>query len=83
MGWPPKLSTGISSLAPSCPTLYTREGFQRTCLLRRAAVRNLLRSWLNPELVADPLLLLGAGGEVGQSANGLADPFPPFRAVVF
>jgi hypothetical protein len=51
------------------------------CLLvvatRRAAVRNSLRSWLNPELAADPLPLLGAGGEAGRSALGLADPFPP------
>src|SRR5208337_5447187 len=41
---------------------------------RRAAVRNSLRSWLNPEL---PLPLLGAGEEVYPLACGLADPFPP------
>ena len=42
---------------------------------RRAAVRNSFRSWLNPELPADPLPLLGAGDEAGRSALGLADPF--------
>src|ERR1039457_6647989 len=41
---------------------------------RRAAVRNSLRSWLNPEL---PLPLLGAGGEWGSLAGCLANPFPP------
>src|SRR5208283_5666860 len=34
---------------------------------RRAAVRNSLRSWLNPEAVADPLPLLLAGGEAAAS----------------
>jgi hypothetical protein len=44
---------------------------------RRAAVRNSLRSLLNPELAADPLPLLGAGeGGVPQTC-GLANPFPP------
>jgi hypothetical protein len=50
---------------------------------RRAAVRNSLRSWLNPELAADPLPLLLAGGEAAASVGGLADPFPPARAVLF
>jgi hypothetical protein len=47
---------------------------------RRAAVRNSLRSWLNPEL---PLPLLDAGGEVARSALALADPFPPETLVPF
>jgi len=50
---------------------------------RRAAVRNSLRSWLNAELATDPLPLLGAGGEAGRSALGLANPFPPARRVLF
>jgi hypothetical protein len=44
---------------------------------RRAAVRNSLRSWLNPELAAGPLPLLGAGEEGVSQACGLANPFPP------
>ena len=47
---------------------------------RRAAVRNSLRSWLNPEL---PLPLLGAGEEVVPLAWGLATPFPPETLVPF
>jgi len=47
---------------------------------RRAAVRNSLRSWLNPEL---PLRLLDGGGKAGRSALGLADPFPPETLVPF
>ena len=50
---------------------------------RRAAVRNSLRSWLNPELPDDPLPFLLAGGEARASVGGLADPFPPFRAELF
>jgi hypothetical protein len=50
---------------------------------RRAAVRNSLRSWLNPELPADPLPLLGAGTEAAASVGGLADPFPRVGGVVF
>ena len=50
---------------------------------RRAAVRNSFRSWLNPELAADSLPLLLAGGEAAASVGGFADPFPPFRAKVF
>ena len=45
---------------------------------RRAAVRNSLRSWLNPEPAADPLPLFCAGDEATPLAGGLADPFPPF-----
>ena len=47
---------------------------------RRAAVRNSLRSWLNPEL---PLPLLGAGEEGVPQACGLATPFPPEVLVPF
>jgi hypothetical protein len=50
---------------------------------RRAAVRNSLRSRLNPELSADPLPLLGAGDEGGPLACGLANPFPPETLVPF
>src|SRR5271157_2246513 len=50
---------------------------------RRAAVRNSLRSWLNPEPAADPLPLLCSGGEAARSAGGLPDPFSPFRGVLF
>jgi len=50
---------------------------------RRAAVRNSLRSWLNPELAADPLPSWGAGGEAGRSALGLADPFAAETLVPF
>jgi len=50
---------------------------------RRAAVRNSLRSWLNPELAADPLPLLGAGEERVPLARGLANPFPPETLVPF
>ena len=50
---------------------------------RRAAARNSLRSWLNPELAADPLPLLFAGGDAAASVGGLVDPFPPFRAELF
>ena len=50
---------------------------------RHAAVRNSLRSWLNPDVAPDPLPLLGAGGEAGRSAHGLADPFPPETLVLF
>jgi len=39
---------------------------------RRAAVRNSLRSWLNPGSAADPLPLLGAGEEGVPQACGLA-----------
>jgi len=42
-----------------------------------------LRSWLNPEAVADPVPLLCAGGEAVLSAGGLADPFPPFGVALF
>jgi hypothetical protein len=42
----------------------------------RAAVRNSLRSWLNPEHPADPLPLLLAEGEAAPSVGGLPDPFP-------
>ena len=50
---------------------------------RRAAVRNSLRSWLNPELEADPLPLLGAGVDGIPLARGLANPFPPETLVPF
>ena len=50
---------------------------------RRAAVRNSLRSWLNPELEADPLPLLGAGKEGVPLSCGLANPFPPETLVPF
>jgi len=50
---------------------------------RRATVRNSLRSWLNPEAVADPLPLLCAGGEAALSAGGVADLFPPFGVALF
>jgi len=50
---------------------------------RRAAVRNSWRSWLNPELAADPLPLLGIGEEGVPQARGLADPFPPETLVLF
>ena len=50
---------------------------------RRAAVRNSLRSWLNPELPADPLPLLFAGGEAVLSVGPLADPLPPARVGLF
>jgi hypothetical protein len=36
-----------------------------------------LRSWLNPELAADPLPLLGAGETEVPQPLGLATPFPP------
>jgi len=47
---------------------------------RRAAVRNSLRGWLNPEL---PLPLLGAGEDDVPPACGLADPFLPDTPVPF
>src|SRR5208337_4793211 len=50
---------------------------------RRAAVRNSLRSWLNPELPADPLPLLGAGEEGVALACDLANPFPPETLLPF
>ena len=51
---------------------------------RRAAVRNSLRSWLKPELEADPFPLLCAGGMAGvPPAFDLADPFPPETLVPF
>ena len=50
---------------------------------RRAAVRNSLRSWLNPELAAEPLPLLGAGDEGVPQALGLATAFPPETLVPF
>jgi len=50
---------------------------------RRAIVRNSLRSWLNPEALADPLPLLCAGGEAAPSAGGMVDLFPPFGVVLF
>src|ERR1035438_8977207 len=46
----------------------------------RADVRNLLRSWLNPEL---PLPLLGAGEDGVPQACGLADPFPSETPIPF
>ena len=51
--------------------------------MRRAAVRNSLRSLLNPELEAEPLPLLGAGEEGVPQAPGLANPFPPETLVPF
>ena len=50
---------------------------------RRAAVRKSLRSWLNPELAAEPFPLLCVGGEATASASGLPDPFPSAGAVLF
>jgi hypothetical protein len=50
---------------------------------RRAAVRNSLRSWLNPEPAAEPLPLLGEGEENVPQVRGLADPFPPDTLVPF
>ena len=50
---------------------------------RRAAVRDSLRGWLNPELAADPLPLLGTGEEGVSQARGLANPFPPETLVPF
>ena len=50
---------------------------------RRAAVRNSLRSWLTPEVAADPLPFLGAGGEADLLAGALAELFPPTAAVPF
>jgi len=41
---------------------------------RRAAVRNPLRSRLDPDPAADPLPLLLAGGGAAASVGGLADP---------
>ena len=49
---------------------------------RRAAVRNSLRSWLNPEPAADPLPLLLTRGGAASSAAGLADPFLPVGGAV-
>jgi hypothetical protein len=50
---------------------------------RRAAVRNSLRSWLNPELAADPLPLLGAEEEGVPSAGDLAIPPSPEIQIPF
>jgi hypothetical protein len=50
---------------------------------RRAAVRKSLRSWLNPELAADPLPMLGAGEGGLPQARGLADASPPETLVPF
>ena len=50
---------------------------------RRAAVRNSLRSWLNPEPAADPFPLLLPGVGVAPSAGGLVDPFLPVGEVLF
>ena len=50
---------------------------------RRATVKNSLRSWLNPEAAADPLLFLCTGGEGGLPAGGLAEMSTPAAAVPF
>ena len=50
---------------------------------RRAAVRNSLRSWLNPEPAADPLPLLLTGCVLAPSAGGFVDPFLPVRELLF
>ena len=42
-----------------------------------------MRSWLNPELVADPLPFVGAGEEGVSQACGLANPFAPETLVPF
>jgi hypothetical protein len=44
--------------------------------MRRAAVRNSFRSWLNPGHATDPLPWLVAGEEGVPQARGLANPFP-------
>src|ERR1017187_2971016 len=80
------LGISASVMRPTSPYLKTPPLAHSTtspmaCFLvvatRRAAVRNSLRSWLNPVLAADPLPLLDAGGEADRSALGLPDPFPP------
>jgi hypothetical protein len=80
------LGTSPSVIRPTSPYLKVPPLAHSTtspmaCFLfvatRRAAVRNSLRSWLNPELTADPFPLLGAGGEAAPSVGGLPDPFPP------
>jgi len=87
-------SFGISAsvMRPTSPYLKTPPLAHSTtspmaCFLvvatRRAAVSKSLRSWLNPELAADPLPLLCAGGEAAPSVGGLPDPFPPVGAVLF
>ena len=84
-------SFGVSAsvMRPTSPYLKTPPLAHSTtspmaCFLvvatRRAAVRNSLRSWLNPEL---PLPLLGAGEEGVPLAGGLAIPFPPETLVPF
>jgi len=50
---------------------------------RHAAVRNSLRSWLKPELPADPLPFLAADEEGISQVCGLANPFPPETLVPF
>src|SRR5208337_3986133 len=79
--------TSASVMRPTSPYLNAPPLAHSTtsamaCLLvvatRRATVRNSLRSWLNPEAVADPLPLSCAGGEAAPSAGGVADLFPPF-----
>ena len=49
----------------------------------RRAVRNSLRSWLNPKPAAEPLPLLGAGEGGVPLACDLANPFPPETLVPF
>jgi hypothetical protein len=81
-------SFGVSAsvMRPTSPYLKTPPLAHPTpspiaCFLvvgtRRAAVRNSLRSWLNPELAGDPLPLLGAGEVGGPQRRDLANPFPP------
>jgi len=47
---------------------------------RRAAVRNSLRSWFNPEL---PLPLLGPVSETDPLTDGLTGPFAPIKPQPF
>src|SRR5208337_4220504 len=82
------LSFGVSTsvMRPTSPYLNAPPLAHSTtspmpCFLvvatRRAAVRNSLRSWLNPEPATHPLPLLLTGGGAAPSAVGLADPFLP------
>jgi hypothetical protein len=51
---------------------------------RRAAVRNSLRSWLNPDTSSRPIPVVGRRRRGwGPLPGGLADPFPPEGLVPF
>ena len=88
------LSFGVSTsvMRPTSPYLNAPPLAHSTtlpmpCFLvvatRRAAVRNSLRTWLNPEPATDPLPLLLPGVGVVPSAGGLVDPFLPVGEVLF